>query len=97
MAWIHISTKSFPSFDRADRERSALIPHLAADNEDESNVKVRIRRRNATRFDVISWRREPEVKSTPIKSEPAVKRTTRTKPNLLATAFTLALLSTGGR
>jgi hypothetical protein len=94
MAWIHISTKSFPSFDRADRERSALIPHLAADNEGESNVKVRVRRRNASRFDVISWRRSEDVKTSAVASVPAPKPSFTTRARFSAMAA-LALLMHG--
>jgi hypothetical protein len=96
MAWIQLSTKPFPSFNQANRERVALLPRLAADHRGPDNVKVRIRRRNAGRFDVVSWRREPSVDLTPTKSEPAVKRTTRVKSNLLAVAAAMSLL-TGGR
>ena len=56
MAWIHISTKPFPSFEQADRERAALLPHLAADHSGRDNVKVRIRRRASDRYEVIAWR-----------------------------------------
>jgi hypothetical protein len=102
MAWIHISTQSFSSFDRAAHERSTVVlPHLVVAFKGESNVKVRIRRRHASRFDVVSWRRESTLDSAATqfaKIEPAVNRMTQatrlTKTKFSAFAA-LAILTMG--